>query len=1362
MIVGSKGGKGGGGASYRAPVEAPNTLQSTQWVTIVDAVSEGPIVGLIDDAKGIALNYTPLETETGTKTYRDVSYQVLNGLPDQQPLNGIDGVEAEQTVGVEITNLFPKGIGPERGSLSRQISNTNCTDVRITLQVNGLYFQVSKDGSRAGDIDPTEISYRIMITNKRDEVIVDYTKTMKDKTMSTAQWSEEFSLDKNGPWTVTVYKETEDSNQANLHNDLYWASYTEIVGYKMMYPNTAVVAIRGSAEAFGSSVPNRNYHVKGLKIEVPTNYNPETREYSGVWNGNFKLAWTDNPAWVFRDIIENDRYGVRKFFSPDQINDTLVDKWSLYEIAQYCDELVPDGNGGTEPRYTFNGVISGAGEAVKVVQSIASTFCGMSFWSSGIVFATADRLQDPIKTISQVNTIGGKITYATASNQERHSVCRVTWYDPDDYSRARIESVYDWELYKQVGERPIQKVAYGCTSRGQAYRFGLWTLLTEKEQWTATAEVGLDCYDLLPNDWVSVADPILMGVRYSGRIKSISGKTVVLDSPVDLKENETYTITIIAEDNTEMVRTITSRGNSDTITLQSSLNKSTVDNAIWSIAGTDAAPRIFSIQTITKNDDNTGFVLSMKEVDPNKYHQLDNDYKLDPVPNRRIARGVITAPRNLNIVENSYAANGSIFNMLTFSWENGSQEAATFEPVYILPNGDTVRLAEQKHYTVQVPQAVAGQYTFKVRAKSADGRVSEFAEKLFNATGSNVEPSEPTNFTATGAYRSANLSWTMPNDPYIGYFEIYMLKVTGDPSFDEDVANATLIAKLYGSSFTITGAMDDSQLYYFWIRSVNVNGGVVSNWVGPAAAMTDPMIVPDIPDGLITRPKLDDVLNQHIDVTNILTNHEANNNVLNAVDTFNERIENDSGFAEVKQQIKTEIDEVNGAVAVMNTRLQSNIDNANALINENRQTIAKNDYAMAKRVDTIASSVGNNTAAIQSTSSALATLNGECEAQYTLRTDVNGRISGFGLWNSGTASEFTIRADKFYICPSSAGAGTQVFAIDSSTGNVLINGNLFVNSANKAGTGWIVGDMISASSVITLNNGSIVIDGTNGTIKVLDPANKTSGTYTTITNGYVNQYVDGRLARSLTGVETGECTNGTWKNLTGKYTNQPYIIITPKSLQSFNASNSTANQSINCHVQSIESTGNNTWRFKPAATLNSSSIQDGISVPSRKYDINGIIHYTASNTCPRTITTDSVTTGTGCTRITVSATLHGIIVSSIYNNRWTIYDGSLKFRIKYKLTSASSWSYSSYCTAKTCTYQESYTNTISQNVSSGNYNVAVEFYLTYTGSTKNIYIPDNSDFELYQTYIDVDSIICNRGSTSNLATGTLNYIAIGR
>ena len=623
------------GGSYRSPVEQPDTLQSTQIVTIVDAISEGPIEGLVDGDKSIALNYTPLRTPEGTLTYQNVSWDSRLGTPDQEAYTDIPGAEAEQSVGVEVTNLFPKKVGPGSGSVTRQMSNTNATDVRITLMVQGLYEQ-KLSGDNVGDTVAASVSYRIQIKNKNGAIIADKAETKTDKTTSSAQWCRRFALDRNGPWTITVYKTSEDSDQSNIKTDLYWSSYTEIVGYPMVYPHTATVLLRGSAETFGGSVPSRAYHVKGLRIEVPSNYDPETRAYNGIWDGQFKTAWTDNPAWILRDLIQSNRYGLRKFFPPAQQGRELVDKWTLYQLAQYCDQLVPDGEGGSEPRYTFNGQIMGSGEAREVIQSIASVFHGMTYWSSGMIFARADMPADPVKLISQANAINGLLTYSTGSAQERHSVALVTWYDPDDYGRARVEPVYDWDAYHRYGYRPVQVTAYGCTSRGQAYRQGLWTLLTEDEQWQCTVEVGLDCYDLLPGDFVKVADPTAMGVRFTGRIKSVTNDiTFVLDAPVTLDANETYTLSLTMPDGSVETRDITTRGTTDTVVVRSAFSALPVEWGVWMISGSDVAPRLFAIRSITeKGGDSTALELSLREVHLSKYAELEGQLVLPETPGR--------------------------------------------------------------------------------------------------------------------------------------------------------------------------------------------------------------------------------------------------------------------------------------------------------------------------------------------------------------------------------------------------------------------------------------------------------------------------------------------------------------------------------------------------------------------------------------------------------------------------------------------------------------------------------------------------------------------------------------------------------
>lgn len=1451
-IIGSKG-KGGGGSSYRAPVEEPDTLQSTQIVTIVDAISEGPIEGLVDGDKGIALNYTPLRTPDGTLTYQNVSWDSRLGTPDQEAYTDIAGAEAERTVGVEVTNLFPKKVGPGTGSVTRQLTNTNATDVRITLMVQDLYEQ-KLSGDNVGDTVAASVSYRIQIKNKNGAIIADKAETKTDKTTSSAQWCLKFALDRNGPWTITVYKTSEDSDKSNIKTDLYWSSYTEIVGYPMVYPHTATVMLRGSAETFGGSVPSRAYHVKGLRIEVPSNYDPETRTYTGIWDGSFKLAWTDNPAWILRDLIQSNRYGLRKFFPPAQQGRELVDKWTLYQLAQYCDQLVPDGEGGSEPRYTFNGQIMGSGEAREVLQSIASVFHGMTYWSSGMIFARADMPTDPVKLISHANAINGLLTYSTGSAQERHSVALVTWYDPDDYGRARVEPVYDWDAYTRYGYRPVQVTAYGCTSRGQAYRQGLWTLLTEDEQWQCTVEVGLDCYDLLPGDFVKVADPTAMGVRYTGRIKSVSGKTVVLDAPVTLAQNETYELGIVMPDGMEEKRTVVTRGTTDTLTVSTAYSHTPVESALWVISGTDAAPRLFAVRSITeKSGDSAALELSLREVHLSKYAQLEGGLVLPETPGR-ITKSSLALPSGLNVTETTYTSNGLPIQRLTFAWAaTGDPEVSMYEPQYKAPNGSWTNYQAQKSFSIDVPVAAPGDYLFRVRSVATDGRVSGWAEISYRSTGTTTGPKPIANLRAKGGQNSVLVSWTIPQDALAGYYEVWM------SDEGEDESTARLMAKIYADNFTVSG-LDASTPYWFWVRTVSIVGQA-GEMVGPVGAVTEAIKPPDLPDGVITRPHLDDVLNTNIDFEQGILDYNAEIVALNAVDEFNERILTDGRFADVSEEIKTNVDDINGSIAELNVKIQSQFDNAAAQITENRQTIAKNDYATAKRIDTVqtqvnantagissnqtaiasltetqaedketllaqigantsaiqttntalsnlssstatsintlqtkvnnntaaiqtnseaisdlntnkasASSVSNlttkvnnNTSAIQTNATAISTLNGECEAQYTLRTDVNGRISGFGLWNNGSTSEFVILADRFIVAgPNDTGAGTQVFTVDAATGAVVINGNLFVDSAGKANSGWIRGSMIYAKTKIELADGAIVLDGTKGVVTVFDPANLTNGNYMTITSGYLRQYKNHSLARALANVETGTCQNGTWYTLANTYSSKPEVSISPCSIQTYSAAYSSQSQTLTVGVVSVESLGNGEYRFKPEIKLTSESAtasvtplpalihvdENGIGAGNR-WDISGETHTEA----------DTAIVYGPANVILVRVTVR-IYTGAIWAGYWVFGKHTLRWRVAYRISGTTTWNYdlwNSDITINSPDDLEYITRSTTVTLSAGQYEFLVHFECDITGSAGRYYgTQDNGE-----PSIEITEIIVAKAGGTQLATGTVNFIAIG-
>ena len=734
-VSGSKG-KGGGGG-YRAPVEEADSLQAIQYATLLDVVSEGPIVGLVDRDKSIYLNETPLRTSGGTLTLPGVSWQMRIGAPDQSALPYASGAEAEIGVGAEVTNLYPKGEGPDSGCYRFSVTNELNTRLRITLGVQGLYKQLT-DQDHAGDVVAASVGYRIVITDADNKTIADYSRTLKGKTSSQYLWDMTFSLKGKAPWLATVYKTSADSSSGALVNNLYLSSYTEIIGYGFTYPNTAVIALKASAESFGGSVPSRVYYVKGLKVQVPSNYDPETRGYSGVWDGTFKLAWTDNPAWIFYDMVVNDRYGVAKYLPQAYLDGhDLCDKWYLYRIAQICDELVPDGLGGEEPRYTFNYQIAGAGEAKEVLQSIASVFHGMTYWGNGLVYARADFSDDPVRTITQANVKDGVIDYASASMQERHSVALVKWNDPSDLGRSHVEAVYDWDAYRKLGYRPIETVAYGCYSRGQAHRHGKWLLASEETQWIATVEMGLDGFDLVPGDIVKIADPAWMGYRASGRVLSLSAdrKAVTLDSGFDASSGGGYQISICDTDGTEETREIAGVSGA-VVTVETAFAKTFVDHAVWSIAGASAAARQFRVQSVKETDKAT-IQVKLLEVNPNKFAWIEQNLRLEEPPSRRPLKGEAAVPENLSVSEYTATVNTRLVQKALFSWgyNTANFDVTQYRVRYTDALGGVHYSAWQSENSFELSNVQTGTWNFAVQGRTFDGRVSAWATTTHEMAG---------------------------------------------------------------------------------------------------------------------------------------------------------------------------------------------------------------------------------------------------------------------------------------------------------------------------------------------------------------------------------------------------------------------------------------------------------------------------------------------------------------------------------------------------------------------------------------------------------------------------------------------------
>ncbi len=1028
------GGKSGG-SGYRTPVEDPNTLQSQQEVTIIDVISEGPVVGLAtDDAKSIALNFTPLMTEAGAYTFQNVAWDTREGTADQTAYADVAGAESELAVGVEVTKDFPRASGSGSGSASRTISNLNVTKVRVTLGVRGLYETIKDDQDRAGDTIGASVAYNIQISDKNGTVFINQNVTKNDKTTSSSQWKHIYSLaSEEGPWTVKVSKTSEDNTDSAKVNNLYWESYTEIVGYKLIYPHTASILIKGTAETFGSNIPSRVYKYKGLILEVPSNYDPATRTYTGIWNGTFKNAWSDNPAWVLRDLIEHDRYGLKKRFPPAVQGSPLIDKWTLYEIAKLCDTMVTDGFGGTEPRYTFNGQIMGSGEAVTVIQSIASVFHGMTYWGSGSLFTITDYPTDPIRTVAQVNVIDGIFTYSTGSNQERHSVAVVTWYDPDDFGRSSTEIVYDWEMMRQIGYREINVTAYGCYSRGQAYRQGLWTLLSEQEQWQVSFSMGLDGYDLMVGDRIKIADPTWMGARLSGRVKAISSdkRNITLDAPITLATGEEYHFNIISKAGTEETKKIIGISSDlQTITLEYALTGSFVDLCVWSISGTDVSPRIFAIRNIQEEELGT-ITVSAYRVLTDKYSQLENNVRLEETPGRRASVGALPVPTGLNVIKGTYIDNGSVFQRLTFSWNSsGNPEIAYYQASYKSPSGSWNDFTPKLFFSLDIPAASAGVWEFRVRSLALDGRKSEWATSSYTLTGPSTVPLIPTNLTVTGALRALHVSWDIPVDPLIGYFEIWA-------SETPEIEDSILVGKIYASDFNIMG-LGILQVYWVWVRSVSLTDtGIMSDFAGPGSAHTLAIPLEDFLVPIATESQLvssmEDISEEVID--GILTSHE---------DFTNTR----------------------GDIAIANMELSAQL--------------VEGLYAEATARLALVARIADAESAVLVNANAISEVDGNVRAQYTIQVQAVGvkkAVAGIGLLADGQTgnSEFIILADKFYIYNPADGSTKKVFQLVSN--QAFLDGDIIA-------TGTIQGDKINATSQIQLAEGGQLLIGTGGLIQV--------------------------------------------------------------------------------------------------------------------------------------------------------------------------------------------------------------------------------------------------------------------------------------
>ncbi len=751
--------------------EAKNNLRSKAFYRIVDLVAEGPIEGLADGQKSIYLNGTPLLSPDNTLNFQNVVVDNRTGTNDQAYMAGFGGVESETTVGTEVTKTTP---------VVRTISGDDVNAVRVTVSVPSLY----KQSTSTGDIFGIPVSYQIQVQPSGGSYTTQVNGTINGKTNSKYQRAHRVELTGTGPWNVRVVRVTDDSETANVQNKTFWDSYSTIIDNKFRYPNSAIVGLKIDAEQF-PAVPSRAFDLKLLRVKIPSNYNPVTRVYTGVWNGTFTTAWTDNPAWAFYDLLTNTRYGLGEFIDASQ-----VDKWALYQVARYCDELVPDGFGGTEPRFTCNIYMQTRAEAYKVMQDMASVFRGMSYWASGAVTVSQDAPQDAAYLYTTANVVDGSFSYAGSSAKARHTVALVTWNDPADLYKQKVEYVEDADGIARYGVVQTEIVAVGCTSRGQANRVGRWLLFTEQsESEVVTFKAGLEGAIASPGQVIKVADPTRAGTRRGGRIAAATASAVTLDNPTPVTGPNQQLSVILPNGSVEQRAVSVITGS--VVTVTTPFSTAPAAGAVWMITTDSLDAQMFRVVSVAEGED--GFDISALAYNPSKYDAIEQGLELQA---RDITDLELTpvAPASLSLSESLYTYQAEVRSKVSISWPNTAGATSYFvEWSKDDGNFETVTTSANDY---EILNTTPGAFVVNVYSVNSIGTQSVgFATGTITALGKSAPPANVTGLSSViDPHIGVTLIWGRVADLDVDSYEVRRGSTWG---------GSVLLGQVKGTSFKL-------------------------------------------------------------------------------------------------------------------------------------------------------------------------------------------------------------------------------------------------------------------------------------------------------------------------------------------------------------------------------------------------------------------------------------------------------------------------------------------------------------------------------------------------------------------------------
>lgn len=1106
-IHGAKGGE----EKPKTPTEAPDSLRSVAIAKMLIAIGEGEFEGT-PNARDIYLDNTPLQDPQGNMNFPNVKWEWRTGAVDQTYIQGIPSIENETTISTELRSGTP---------WVRAITNTQLSAVRVRFAWPALQ---SVDAS--GNINGYRIEYKVELATDGGAYQQVLSEAVDGKTTSLYERTRRIDLPRaTTGWLMRITRVTINQNNNKISDTMQIAGFTEVIDAKIRYPNTALLYIEFSAEQF-RSIPAVTVETKLKKMQVPSNYDPVARSYAGIWDGTFKQAWTDNAVWMTYDITTADRFGLGRRIKP-----WMVDKWELYRISQYCDQLVPDGKGGQEPRFICNLNLQSKADAWSLLRDISAIYRGMTYWAQGQVFTLADmpRATDFDFAYTRANVIDGKFTYSSASERTRYSRALISYDNPANNYDTDVTAVTDAKLQRRYGDNPVEISAIGCTRESEAQRRGKWALLTNSKDRAVTFKVGLDGRIPLPGYVIPIADELLAGRPVGGRISAVNGKVITLDRDTQAKPGDRLILNL--PDGKCEGRTVQLvSGRQVTVTVAYSVAPER--ELVWALDADDLAIPLYRVVSVARPEPGV-FEISAVQYDPSKFAHIDTGARLEERPISVVPITVVPAPASVTLTS-SYAVNqGIAISTMNISWP-AVTGAVAYDVEWRKDSGNWIKVQRTGSTSVDVTGIYSGAYVARVRSVSAFEISSIWkTSNLTNLEGKVGLPPAVAFLTTTSELFGIGIKWGFP----AGAEDTQRTELWYGPANDLTVATKLADLAYPQADYRMQSLLGGATLF-FWARLVDRTGNigpfypVVNGVMGQASSDAGPLL--EILTGKVTKTQLGQDLISELDglqgqidsldglggyvstqvylkgqmvveadrIYQAKVNVPVNNPPPNAGYWLDvgQSVETVNGLAQQVSTNTTDITRIDGVVTAQASttnalRASARGDSgsgakADALkgwastsaIVEESKVRATAIEAEATKTTQLQATVGQNTSSIQETASALANTNGQLSTLWSVKmeTTAGGQkyAASFGLGlqvdPSGVSSQFVVRADTFMLLNLNNGTPVSPFSVSG--------GQTFVTSAfiqDGTITNAKIGEYISSTNYIAGQQGWILKkDGT--------------------------------------------------------------------------------------------------------------------------------------------------------------------------------------------------------------------------------------------------------------------------------------------